>query len=64
MGNVIRDPRFRRPKVPPKSLLLDQIQFLATECESRTQLLEGWRAFLRGSSRSCRAGAGRCRWSY
>jgi hypothetical protein len=41
MGNVIRDPRFRRPKVPPKSLLLDQIQFLATECESRTQLLEG-----------------------
>ena len=41
MGNVIRDPRFRRPKVPPRALLDAQIQFLADECASRTELLEG-----------------------
>lgn len=41
MGKVIRDPRLRRPKVPPKSLLDAQVQFLADECASRTQLLEG-----------------------
>ena len=32
MGKVIRDPRLRRPKVPPKSLLLAQVEFLAREC--------------------------------
>lgn len=41
MGNVIRDPRLRRPKVPPRSLLDAQIQFLADECASRAELLEG-----------------------
>jgi hypothetical protein len=33
--------RRRKPKVPPRALLDAQIQFLADECASRTELLEG-----------------------
>jgi hypothetical protein len=41
MGKLIRLPHPPKPKVPPRALLDAQVQFLADECASRTELLEG-----------------------
>jgi hypothetical protein len=41
MGKLVKLPRPRRPKVPPRSLLDAQIASLTAECTDRVELLEG-----------------------